>query len=435
MQRTPSRGVPALLMSGLFLLGAGAVSASQLAYSFRGAAGGGVALVSLDGAAGKIVDHQVLFTEPQLAMAFKVRFSADGQRVLVTNDQEEPPFAMVAKAWPPGPATVVDLPTIPDEVRAYRKGFLATCDKGLIAYVDGETGELKRKFKGRKKLEPEGSRPEDIRVLDDLDLALVSFQKDNRSGTRKGNRLVLLSLPKLKLVSDLQLPRDHPELHLPGNPKEQGPSPEVVLASMESETLMVTLDLYGAVAMLDLEDARDGDLSGLVTLPVSPDGAWGTAFPDRASQLPLEGGDLALVVNAGEVGGTALVDLGAKAVRRLWATPPGLEAPVWVPGLGRAVSVCSGKTKRREGDALVKEFHPGTSLYVFDVAAEDGPPVVHDLGVRTKLVAALTGSADHLVLVLGQSDAGSEWLLVDPSDGSILDRRPATGEPQRQEVR
>jgi hypothetical protein len=420
----------------LFTLVGSSLHAGRVAYSFRDGGEGGVAIISVDEATGKITGHEVVFTDTRFALAKKLRFSKSWERFVLTNESEEPPFAVMSRSFPPAPAKVVDLPTVPDEVRAWGNDFLASCDKGLVVRFEAATGKVIGTWKGRKKLDPPGNRPEDIFLLPGLDLALVSFQKDNKKGTRFGNRLALLSLPDMTLVADLPLPRNHPELHLPGNLKEQGPGPEVVLASEQANTILVTLDLYGAVALLDLAEARRGQLASLVYLPVSLDGSWGTAFPDRATLLPPQTGTLALIVNAGEPGGASLVDLTTRKLLRHWDVPTGLEAPTWVEGRGLAVSVRSGKTKKRVGDTLVKEFYPGQELYVFDLFQEEEKDSlkVFDLGIQTSLVTAIPGREKHLVLVLGRGATGAEMLVVNPLDGSILDRQPAYGQPQRTET-
>ena len=70
-----------------------------------------------------------------------------------------------------------------------------------------------------------------------------------------------MQLPELKRLADVRLPRTHPELHIEGNLKEQGPSPEIVLVSEQTNTLLVTLDLYGAVAMMDWSPMQAGPAS------------------------------------------------------------------------------------------------------------------------------------------------------------------------------
>ena len=144
----------------------------------------------------------------------------------------------------------------------------------------------------------------------------VSFQKDSKKGKNKGNRLAIYELPRPRLLADIPLERNHDELHFQGNFQQQGPGPEVVLVSEEDNALFVTLDLYGAILLADWQAALDGRLVNWKYLSTSSDGAWGTAFPDRAGLLKAKGRTYALVFNAGTQGGAVLVDLKGSRDRR-----------------------------------------------------------------------------------------------------------------------
>lgn len=407
--------------------------AGRLYYSFRSEEGGGLASLKVDEASGAIVAHERLFVDARLTMAKKLRFDADGERLAVTSEGEEAPFMFITKVSGDEPLEG-RIDAMADELRPWAQFWVSTCGDGRVSLVKSRSGKIHRSWNGRASLSPPGHRPEDVILLPDGLSALVSFQKDGKKG-REGNRIVLLDLPRMTCTADLRLPRDHPELHVADDPKMAGPGPEVLLASKEANCILVTLDLYGAVAMFDLDGARKGKRVNWQVLPTSPDGSWGTAFPDRAVLLPVAKGRFALVANAGGCGGLLLFDLASRSLLRRWDVGSGLEAPVWLEGLEAAVSVRSGKHKRRMGDVIEKDYRPGKDLWVFPVGrarqSAEARSRRFDLGVKTFLVEAVDPQGCDLLVVFGGEDGADELLVVDPIDGRVLDRQPCLGRAQR----
>ena len=233
------------------------------------------------------------------------------------------------------------------------------------------------------------------------------------------------------MVADLPLPRERPDLHVTGNLKEQGPGPEVVYISPQIDTLAVTLDLYGAVGMLRWSAAKEGKLAKddwvMVSTADSPQ-LTGRSFPDRATPISLGSREYYLVCNAGEDGGSVLVDLQQRKVVWRRSTPPGLEAPVYIPELRQAFSVCSGKTKRRQGSDIVKSSNPQKSLFIFDFhsreAVQTTAVTTVPLDGFTTQIALASAAPPLLVVAIGaEPDHADTLVTIDPDAANR--QRPA----------
>lgn len=452
-----------LLCAGIFLVEPAFLFSSEIFYSFRAVNGesGGVALIEVSEETGTIGRHITICQDGRLALAKKVRFNKDAERIAVTNEGEEEPFVFLSKIDPPSLTGPADVETLCDEIRPFRKSFIATCDKGLVVLFRGKDGKEDKTFKAGKKLSPPGNRPEDIVILKEKDIAVLSFQKDNSSGTKVGNRIVALSLPYLKLKGDVLIPRDHPELHVEGNFSLSGPGPEVLLVSEETNTVLATLDYYGAVAIFDLDGLINGKLKHYQSIPVSLDGKWGTAFPDRVSSFEVNGRQFALITNAGIEGGTNLVDLKKRKIVHQFDTPSGLEAPLYLPSCMVAVSVCSGKTKYRKGEEIIKEFNPDKKFYIFDFSALNAHCVanpviskgsassvtsieqacsvtsiepdysVTSIGVEGKAVIPVALEVSPFVLVASDN----RIMVVNATDGTLVEETKSIGILQRFELK
>lgn len=411
--------------AGLLILAAAwTAAAAEVAYSFKGDGDGGAAVLRLDPQSGARLEHAVIFRSPDCAKAKKVRYSASGARVAVTVEREELPNFFVSAAAPGSTPVAVNLSGTPDEVRAIGEQFIVTCGSGEVVLVDGVSGAIVKSWNGRDGLTPPGNSPEDVHVLADGTHALVSFQSDSGKGKRFGNRLVLLALPDLRVVADLQLPRHAAEL--PANLQGQQPEPEIVLSAPRANAILATLDQYGAVALLDLDAARRGSLDRCVYLPTGPDGAWGVSFPDRATLFSVGTREYALVSNAGPDGDVVLVDPAARAVVRRWETPPGLEKPVEVPVAHLLAATCAGKLKQ----AGTRTFVPGEALYLFEFPggnmAEANMREV-PMGMKARHVAPVEPKTSSLVVVAAGQDDPDTLLVVDTVTGRERSREPALG--------
>ncbi|MFA7233014.1 MAG: hypothetical protein WC076_02775 [Terrimicrobiaceae bacterium] len=323
-----------------------------------------------------------------------------------------------------------DEPT--SDVQPYGDHALVMADKGFIYWFDFATGQTAQTWNARKGLTPSGNKGEDILFLPDQNMVLVSFQKDSKKGEHKGSRLVLLDMETFTPKADLQLPREYPSLNIPKNKKEQGPNPEMMFPAPKSNTLAVSLDLYGAVAFADLDAALNGEWKNLAYVPSSPDGAWGTAFPDRGTLLDLGGKEYLLIANASENGGLVLFDVAARKIVQTFPAEAGAETPIYLPKAKKVVTVISGKMKQRTKDGLEKDIVPGNDLLVLDVAQLEsaGKATLQRLRFDTPLVkveAIDPETSSALLLVNGKN----EFLTYDLAARKILAREPAKGPVNR----
>lgn len=403
-----------------------------ITYSFSDEDSGGAAWVTVDAASGLFRDHQVIFDVAECGVPLKIRRDRTRDLVVVTDIEETDPQLFMAPMRPNAEPTAIGLPSEPDELRLVDTLAMVTCDKDEIVFVELTEARVRKVDQLDKMLKPPANGPEDIHIGPEQQFAIVSLQKDSGKGKKLGNRLLVYSLAKQELVADLRLPRDRPDLHIEGNLEQQGPGPEVIHVSAATNTLAVTLDLYGGVALMDWDAARQGQLSDYRVLSGSLEETWGNAFPDRVATFRIGEHEFMLVSNAGTEGGSILIDLNSR--RTVWSrpTPPGLESAVYVPSLRQAFSVVSGKTKWRADGDVQKEFRPRAELVMFDFRSADAvrnaPVTTIPLpGLPTQIVLA-SQSPPRLLIAVGQEAQRADTLLLfDPVTQKVTDQRPAAG--------
>lgn len=402
-----------IALVGMLLL-AGVAHAGQIAYSYRQGSEGGAAVLTVDTENGKIADHRTLFSNADCRKAKKVRFTDSGALVALTSARNKTPNLFICPAAGGG-VFAVDLPGEPDELRAAGESFVVSCEGGKVALVDAASGVVAQVWDGRKRMRPPGYNPEDVCVLPDRKTAVVSYESENV--------LVFLGLPELKLVSQVSLPKTWPES------QPAGPTPEIVLVSPAANTVLATLDRYGAVGLLDLDTALKGEPGDYAYISTALDESLGTAFPDRADRFAVRGREYALVTNSGKAGGAVLVDMAGRTVVRRWDVPHGLEKPIYLGKMQMAVATPAGKLKNGG-----RTYVPGDSIYLFDLSGEDltqaGVEAV-PLGMKAFYVTAIEADESPLVVIAAGESSPTELLLFDVVRKEILDRQPAKGTIRR----
>lgn len=422
-----------LALAALLLATLSALRADSVFVAFRSGDDGGLARVALGADGAPAADAAtVLFRAPSFRDAAKLRISGDGRRAVLNAETEssgEPNLALLDLQAPAGtPPRLLTLDFLPEEHRIWHdRAFVGGKDGHLVA-LDLGSGRITHRWNSRKQLTPPGHKPEDIQILDTEGLLLVSHQKDGKKG-RQGSRIVILKAADLSLVADLPLPRNHPELHL--SDKEAGPSPEVIRVDRASNTLLVTLDLYGALAFADLDAALAGKWQNSVYLPTGPDaGEWGTAFPDRVILAPHEGRTLAFVSNASQDGGIAVFDIAARRRVAFFPVEAGCDYPVLVDGGRTVATVVSGKRKRRLADGLENITTPGTDLILIDVAraaAGDTAALARvPLPGKVARIASLPGHPTLVAVGLTEPDTVA---IYDTAARQALGTVPLPGKP------
>ena len=406
---------------------------SSLGYSFVRNGGGGIATVRIDVATGKFVDDQVLFESKACQRPEKLRYDTEREQYLLTNetDKKSGPHLFLVPTDKDVDPQEVKLPAMPDEIRLGSSFALVTCDEDRLVRVELESGQISGTWNCTGLLDPKANGPQDIRFLADGETVILSFQKDSRKGKKKGSRIAAFRLPDMTVIADSQLPRSHPDLHIRGNKKEQGPGPEIVYVDEAGDRILTTLDLYGAVAVADLSTFLAGEEVTWKYLSTAVDESWGNAFPDRLTAFECDGKQVALVANSGVDGGIALVDLTKREIVWRGDTPPGLETPIFVASESKVFSVCSGKQKARGRRDTEKTYLPQHGVFVFDFAVADAhqrPSFERTPTEKYMFRVSRAGTVDNPWIVLAGGLGSPDTLMtLNPRTGKIVDERPAVG--------
>lgn len=410
----------------LCVLAHGALAADAF-FSFARGEAGGLARIEMDDFTGTILTQEVVFAAAHALPGGKVVQTRDGWAALAINANT--PDNLIIRS-PKGKIRKLSIPDKLDEIRAHGGRLLIGGEEGGVFLLDLESGTLLRQWMLKDVLRPPGRRPEDVRFDTDGTRAWVSLQKDGKEGKRLGNRVACLDLETGAVLADLQLPRDRPELHFgrEGDRRQSGPGPEIVLPFDRPKVLFVTLDLYGAVGIADLDAARRGRLEGWKVLPTALDDSWGTAFPDRAIGFFVGGRDYALVLNSGKGGGAVVVDLAERAIVQRIPVGHGLYSPALVPAAQAIVAAAGGKLKVRGEADVEKTYHPRPEVAVFEIRPENGPLSVRmiPLEAPSHTLRPVAPEETSAVLVNVGADA-DEWIVLDVKEGRVLDRAPSVG--------
>ncbi|GAB4245482.1 MAG: hypothetical protein OHK005_10830 [Candidatus Methylacidiphilales bacterium] len=406
-------------------------------YTYSDGTVGGVAAVTIDPLTGKFLDQRSLAADPCFQNPHKLDVTDDG-RFLAASSQHEYLGNLYLIDLQSGTARLLNVTKMPDAVEAYQDGFMIGADDAHHYFLDASSQKITRSWNGRAHTYPPGRRIEYITITPENGLAWTSWQKDSPSSRNKGSRVILFDLNAWKAIADLPLPRALPHLHL-ADFKEQGPNPEIIIPSKKTNTLLLSMDLYGGIAMADLDAAQAGDWKDLSYQTTAPDQTWGTAFPDRASRFPTPNGEFVFVANAGKTGGVAWVDLAERTIVQRIEAPPGLESPVLVDRGKLFVAAALGKTKTRSFGALQEIRNPTPELFTFRIHGNTNQPRLSlkriplpTFAYRSAAVAPQKN--DIVFLTAGELDA-TEIMTVHASTGKVIDRRPALGEIERITVR
>ncbi len=411
------------------------IAHAALFYYTYGKKRGGVAVLEVDEKSGAISRHEAL-GPADLTYPKKLALSHDGNRLLVTSDEEPTAWLYHLDASPRRIATLA-LKGKTSDVSARGNRAWVVQSKGEVSEIDLETSVISQRWNAREALAPPGRKGEFLLWVDGNEppVALLSFQKDSPSGKHKGHRLAILEVEPISIRHDLPLPRDRPEFHLPGDRREQGPGPELILLAEKSRTLMLSLDLYGAIAFADLDAALAGRWERYEAHPSSLSGRWGEAFPDRALLFEEKGKEYLLVSNASAEGGFALFDIARRRLIQKIPAQAGAETPVRLPASGALATVISGKTKASTPGGLLSTSNPGNNLFLFDPSAlgeGEGALKVTAIPFASPLYRIATiGSSPLLLLALRDQAGASFWIVYDTHQRKEITRIPALGEISR----
>lgn len=420
-----SLGLNAIVVATLF------AEPLQIAYCYSKESSGGIAVVSIDDQSGKILHQSVVYESAHCLVPKKLRATDDGRTYLLTHDSDTLPLVFVVDTVDTRSSKLVELPARPDELRIAGPLAIVTCGQDWVVTIDINSRSILGMWDCGKILKPRGNGPQDVLITPDRRYAAVSFQKDSRSGKKWGGRIVLFELPGMNVRSDILLARDYRDWQIDPRIRSSGPGPEVMFLDERADRFLVTLDHYGAVAIMKWSELVAGKLSTIDYLPTSADGSWGVSFPDRGTMFHVSGKPYCLVTNASEQGGAVVIDLVQANVIARFATPPGVDTPCYIPELRAAFAVCPGKTKHREGDEVVKEYFPRNELFVFGFSAPSLPEATLTKLSRPHNLFALgvlsrANASPYFVLASGKNRADT-LITFDPATRTFLDSQPAIG--------
>lgn len=403
-------------------------------YSFRTDGEGGLARLAADPATGALLIHERLFQEPGAAAIRKVYLSQDGRWAAANLDGvEDFNNLLVFDLTEGGRPRYLSIPGEVDPVGFFHNRIYAGSKSGALHRIHPETLAIEATWNFRRQLTPSGRRPEDLFLDAEANILWVSFQKDSRNQRHRGSRIVGISLETDEIIADLQLPRDRPELHYPPeiDGREAGPNPEVLHISPATNTLFVTLDLYGAVGMADLDAARRGELVNWTVLSTAPDGSWGTAFPDRVGRFQLAGRELLVVANASAAGGVAFIDVARRSFLQQVNSPGGLSTLFFLPSLNMVISGSPGKNKARTETGLSNVSVALPTWNRFQLTP-DGTFALRsdDLGQAVNQVFPVSpANSPWVFLNLGEN--ADHWQIIHPDTLQVTETFPAFGTLQR----
>lgn len=406
-------------------------------YSSNTHNGGGVAELILDSSSGAVISHQWISEGLELSTAKKLAVTEDGNYLALTSE-DDPSVLIYNLADREAEVLRVPMERETETVVAWRNSFVVCTPQGWFYLIDPLDGIIST-WNSRDSLLPSGRKGEEILVLPDQDLALISFQKDSHGGRHEGSRLLVFDLEGFHVLHDLRLPRDRPDLHIPADPREMGPNPEMIFVSPATNTLVLSLDLYGGLAFADLDAAMNGEWSNLEYISSHLEGEWGTAFPDRGLLVHGEDTDYLLISNASENGGLIWVDVGSREILGRYPCATGTQHPVKIAATQQLATVPSGKIKSRTESGLDKTYEPGSELMLFDLSpleAGEAPGLENiDLGAPLIRIVPLQPAHSSKVLLAAEQSSGNSWIIYDLETSETTDEFEALGEVSRIIVR
>ena len=414
-----------LLLPLFLLLIAPSAEGGDFYYTY-GETDGGLGKLSIDATAQHFEQSKI--SPATLQSPKRIRLSADGRHGIVGSEDSPKIWVLHLDTHP---IAMVELTVEGKTSKLEVQGdhALVASSKGWFYWINLPNGTIEHSWNARSGLTPPGRKGEEICFLPQQKQALITFQKDDKTGTDKGSRLLVFDLEKFSPLHDILLPRDHANLHLPASLKEQGPNPELIFVSPRTNTLILSLDLYGALATFDLHAALQGQLLNLKYTPTSLSSDWGTSFPDRGALFKAGEKDYLLISNAAQQGGLALFDVADRRVLQTFPASAGAEAPLYLAHSQQLVTVISGKLKSRGSKGLEKIYQPGNKLLVFGTSelAAGGKMSFEEITFPFPVsrLDALDPSASSLLLLLSEAPGHPEWLIYDLANRTITRREPA----------
>lgn len=425
-----SRGIVAVFAAALFVSEA---LAGTFYYAFEDATRkGGIARVTIDSATGAMSGHEIAWSDLLGAVPLRLALNESQDRLLLVRDTKDGSNLLVFDVTQKKLAPIaLEFGARPDAVTVRGDLALVTGTKGRVVAVDMRVGRVSAFFEGRKVLAPPASKSDFVSIAADGSKAFVTFQADSDDGKDKGHRIVTLSLPNLTVLGDVALPRDQEKLHPAGSMKDAGPGPELIVTSAKNNVALVTLDVYGAIGLADLDGLGSGKWANAKVLTTALDSTPGTAFPDRVVSIDVGGKDYAFVFNAGSNGGLCVVDLATREIVHRVGCAFGLDLPSYVAASDSIVAANCGKVKARTATGVSRDKVATNQVVVIDVSPlrkGEAPKISsHTASAPLHRVHPLDPEKSPLLGLLLKEKEGSKVASFDPTTDKELGSVAAFG--------
>lgn len=355
-----------------------------------------------------------IYADKELVRLERVVSACGGERLISINEDNNLPALIIidprkSAQFPP---TRVTLPDRPTNITTSGDLALVAGSEGKVSLVNAREGRLIGSVDLRTDVSPTALRASRSVFSPDNTRALVSITQ-GQTDRRPGGRLILLELPSLKQIGDLQFAADHPELHFGPDSKDNGPGPDMLLSHQGTNTLLIALRTYGAIATADLDAAFNGQWKNLSVQSSAADGSWGTAFPFAGSIIESGGKPYAYISNASVDGGSLLMDLATRKIAwHIDSGPRAVGSHFYQAGANRLVAVHSGLYFFR-GAAGIEDKHKESSdvfTIQLDGVASGIAPVVRKIDFPDFIyqVVELDPAKEDIVLIANRRPADSK---------------------------
>jgi hypothetical protein len=179
----------------------------------------------------------------------------------------------------------------------------------------------------------------------------------------------------------------------------------VIAVCEDSGSVLITIDFYGALLPVSLEDMMRGRVGDAAYRSAAVDGSFGNAFPDRLVTLSPAATQRAVVLNSGSAGGGVLIDFATGEVLSRFEVPYGLEpvAPIFDGSAATVFATHAGKKKVRAVPEVEKTYHPRAMLTRLTIRGDEVKAEHLPAPDLTHLAAVATETGDRLIVLMGAS--------------------------------
>lgn len=400
--------------------------------AFNGSAGV-LATMNVDPSTGKMSTPTVHYTDTDLFRAEHMMRTDDNRHLVVLNEADDNYVVAVTDMTATPPATTkISTPDRPRFITHRNHYTVVAGHEGQLHLLDLGASSITRSIDLNKHLQPRGTRPEAIAISPDNNHLFALLEQDSDTRKSIGSRIVILSLPDLKVVKDIAIPRVFPDLHF-SEGKFAGPGPRWIRFHESTGRTAIGLHLYGTVLFCDTEGLFQGKITNVSLPSTAPDYSIGTSFPDVATTLTIQGKDYLVVSNASEAGGAVLFDwTTSERVATLNTGTRGLTAPVLLSTPNLLTFVKTGLINFRDEYAVDGNHLDASLVLSVDLSGLNSSPTLPvtaaDLKDIVYKISNIPGSSNLVLLAARNLETNEmEFITYDVLQNAIMDRQNSVG--------